>query len=84
MSRPQDVFFRLRLLRRLLAAEAGSEAALYGMADIFLKLHVRLDEARKLVQSGLDSHPDSSRLRALQTQLAAQGAGASSQGKERP
>ncbi len=84
MSRPQDVFFRLRLLRRLLAAEAGSEAALYGMADIFLKLHVRLDEARKLVQSGLDSHPDSSRLRTLQTQLAAQGAGASSPGKERP
>ena len=84
MSRPQDVFFRLRLLRRLLAAEAGSEAALYGIADIFLKLHVRLDEARKLVQSGLDSHPDSSRLRTLQTQLAAQGAGASSQGKERP
>ncbi|HBO50984.1 MAG TPA: hypothetical protein DD471_03290 [Planctomycetes bacterium] len=84
MSRPRDVFFRLRLLRRLLAAEGGSEAALYGMAEIFLKLHVRLDEARRLVQSGLDSHPDSSRLKALQAQLAAQGAGASSQGKERP
>ena len=84
LSRPQDVFFRLRLLRRLLAAEAGSEAALYGMAEIFLKLHVRLGEARKLVQSGLDSHPGSPRLKALQARLAARDAGASSPGKGRP
>lgn len=84
MSRPQDVFFRLRLLRRLLAAEASSEAAFYGMAEIFLKLHVRLGEARELVQSGLDSHPGSLRLKALQAQLAAQDAGAASPGKGRP
>tara|TARA_B100001765_G_scaffold190603_1_gene137449 strand:- start:239 stop:691 length:453 start_codon:yes stop_codon:yes gene_type:complete len=84
LSRPEDVFFRLRLLRRLLAAETGSEAALYGMAEIFLKLHVRLGEARKLVQSGLDSHPGSPRLKALQARLAAQGADASSPGKGRP
>jgi tetratricopeptide (TPR) repeat protein len=84
MSRPQEVFFRLRLLRRLLAAEGDSEAALYGMAEIFLKLHVRLDEARKLVQSGLDRHPENERLKALQVQLTAQGAGAVSEGKERP
>ena len=84
LSRPQDVFFRLRLLRRLLAAEAGSEAAFYGMAEIFLQLHVRPGEARKLVQSGLDSHPGSARLKALQARLAARGAGASSPGKGRP
>ena len=84
LSRPQDVFFRLRLLRRLLDAEAGSEAALYGMAEIFLKLHVRLGEARQLVQSGLDSHPGSLRLKALQERLAALDAGASSSGKGRP
>lgn len=66
---PQEVFFRLRLLRRLLAAEPSSEGALYGIAEIFMKLHVRLEEARKLVAAGVRSHPDSARLRSLRERL---------------
>ena len=68
-SRPQDVFFRLRLLRRLLAAEPLNESAPWGMAEIFLKLHVRLAEARALVEDGLGKHPGSTRLESLRARL---------------
>ncbi|MEE3199189.1 MAG: tetratricopeptide repeat protein, partial [Planctomycetota bacterium] len=71
----QEVFFRLRLLRRLLAVEPGSEAALYGIAEIFVKLHVRTEEARELVTEGLRRHPDSKRLGALRQELASQPGG---------
>ena len=67
---PQEVFFRLRLLRRLLAAEPLNEAAVYGIAEIFVKLHVRAEEARRLVADGLQKHPDSKRLESLRKQLA--------------
>ena len=69
-SRPQDVFFRLRILRRLLVAEPGSEVAIYGIAEIFTRLNVRLEDARRLVRSGLKAHPGSERLKALQGRLA--------------
>lgn len=67
---PQEVFFRLRLLRRLLAAEPMNEPALYGIGEIFVKLHVRTGEARALVAEGLRKHPGSERLESLRKQLA--------------
>ena len=69
-KKQQEVFFRLRLLRRLLAVEPASEAALYGMAEIFVKLHVRTEEARELVAEGLRRHPGNKRLESLREQLA--------------
>ena len=74
-KKQQEVFFRLRLLRRLLAVEPSSEAALYGIAEIFVKLHVRTKEARELVAEGLRRHPASERLKVLQEQLAARPGG---------
>lgn len=74
-KKQEEVFFRLRLLRRLLAVEPSSEAALYGIAEIFVKLHVRTKEARELVAEGLRRHPDSARLESLREQLAARPGG---------
>ncbi len=71
----QEVFFRLRLLRRLLAVEPANEAALYGIAEIFVKLHVRTEEAGKLVADGLRRYPGSKRFEALREQLAARPGG---------
>jgi tetratricopeptide (TPR) repeat protein len=50
MTRNQDVFVRLRLLRRLLTLEPGEPAALREMAFVYTRLHVRLDEAKRLAE----------------------------------
>jgi tetratricopeptide (TPR) repeat protein len=43
-----DIFLRIHLLGRLLALAPGSEPALGELAGMYLKLHVRLDEAKRL------------------------------------
>jgi predicted Zn-dependent protease len=51
ITRQQDVFVRLRLQRRLLELEPGNTASLKEVARIYLRLHVRLDEAERLARS---------------------------------
>ena len=75
-KKQQEVFFRLRLLRRLLAVEPASELALYGISEIHVKLHVRTEEARELVAEGLRRYPDNKRFESLREQLAARPGGA--------
>jgi len=50
MKRPQDVFVRLPFLRKLLILEPDNGESLAEMAQIYLKLHVRLDEAARLAE----------------------------------
>jgi tetratricopeptide (TPR) repeat protein len=48
MKQPQDTLVRIHYLRRILELEPDSEEVLAGLAEIFAKLHVRLDEAALL------------------------------------
>jgi tetratricopeptide (TPR) repeat protein len=48
MREPQDLFVRISLLRRLLAIEPGDPAVLGELAERYLWLHVRLEEATRL------------------------------------
>lgn len=66
----QEVFVRLQYLRRLLRLEPGNEGARAALADTYIKLHVRLDEAEKLATSLHSQAPSAISFRLLgQVQL---------------
>jgi len=64
MRQSQDIFVRLRYLRRLHALEPADPGVLAALAGLYLKLHVRLDEAERLAQAlhGIKPTPESYRL----------------------
>lgn len=64
LRQSQDVFVKLRYLRRLHELEPQDSAALTQLAVIYLKLHVRLDEAERFSRAlhQLKATPESYRL----------------------
>ncbi|MBI4605201.1 MAG: tetratricopeptide repeat protein, partial [Planctomycetes bacterium] len=50
MKQPQDLFVRVHFLRRLLVIEPEGEGVLGALAEVYVKLHVRLEEARRLAE----------------------------------
>jgi tetratricopeptide (TPR) repeat protein len=50
VQRRQDIYFRLHLLRRLLAAAPADDQAAGELVELYLKLKVRLDEASRLAR----------------------------------
>ncbi|HVR73235.1 MAG TPA: tetratricopeptide repeat protein [Planctomycetota bacterium] len=65
MKQSRDVFVRLRFLRRLLDLAPGDASVLGALAEIYTKLHVRLDEAARLAERlhALEPSRSSHRLR---------------------
>lgn len=51
LKQSQDVFVRARFLRLLLGLEPADESALHALAEVYLKLHVRLDEAERIADA---------------------------------
>jgi len=50
LRQPQDAFVRQRHLRRLHELEPDDDQVLLAIADLYVKLHVRLDEASRLAE----------------------------------
>ena len=48
VRRKDDIFVRLRFLRRLVDLEPDSVSAMHDLAEIYTKLHIRLAEAERL------------------------------------
>ena len=53
----QDVFVRLRHLKKILALEAGDDQILAAIAEVYSKLHVHLDEAERLAARAHEIKP---------------------------
>src|SRR5262249_41718556 len=53
----QDVFVRARFLRRLLELEPQNDSVMLALAEIYTKLHVRLDEAWRLAEKLVELKP---------------------------
>ncbi len=66
LKQSQDIFVRMRYLRRLVDLEPGDESALSQLSGLYLKLHVRIDEAERLAERlhALKPTAESHRLRA--------------------
>src|SRR5262249_40967047 len=57
LKQSQDVFVRARFLRRLLELEPQNDTVMLALAEIYAKLHVRLDEAWRLAEKLVQLKP---------------------------
>ena len=61
----QDVFLRLRYLKKLLHLDSGDEQVPAAIAEIYSKLHVHLDEAERLAARSHEIKPSAASWRLL-------------------